>query len=155
MPRTNIVDDPYEISAIKELQEMYKYFQDNGDYSNCKLLMGVFCVLNKHLTTSTGWRIQFDGSIADELINPLIEPDVKEEYIIEDDHYCEECEYCKQGIRYVREPVIREADNKVVIKNTDKPCYAYFCVKDVENIKEVYSTDKVCEEHGELWEEEG
>lgn len=69
MPRTDRLEDPYEIKAVKELQDMYEYALIKSDYKKCDVLIGVFCVLNKHLTTSTGWRIKFEGSKADDLYN--------------------------------------------------------------------------------------
>lgn len=69
MPRTDRLEDPYEIKAVKELQELYQYKFDKGDYKACDTLISVFCILNKHLTTRTGWQIRFDGSIADDLYN--------------------------------------------------------------------------------------
>ena len=58
-----------EKKAILELQETYEYHWNKSHYDKCKTLINVFCILNKHLTGQTGWRIQFEGSKADELIN--------------------------------------------------------------------------------------
>jgi len=58
-----------EIKAIKELQDKYEYHWNNGDYEQCKALHGAFCILNKYLTGNTSWKIQFEGSKADELVN--------------------------------------------------------------------------------------
>lgn len=72
-------DGPYrrlntpEIKAVKELQELYEYKWNKGEYEECDTLLGVFCILNKHLTGHTGWRIDFEGSKARELENPRIE----------------------------------------------------------------------------------
>ena len=58
-----------EKKAILELQEKYEYHWIHSDYDKCKTLIDVFCILNKYLTGQTGWRIKFEGSKADELIN--------------------------------------------------------------------------------------
>lgn len=65
--------NPPEIKAVKELQELYEYKWNKGEYEECDTLLGVFCILNKHLTGHTGWRIDFEGSKAKELENPRIE----------------------------------------------------------------------------------
>lgn len=60
-----------EIKAIKELQDEYEYLWNKSRYEECETLVKVFCILNKHLTGHTGWRIEFEGSKADELINAI------------------------------------------------------------------------------------
>ena len=60
-----------EKMAIRELQEKYEHHYVKGEYDACKHMIGVFCILNKHLTGQTGWRIRFEGSMADELVNVL------------------------------------------------------------------------------------
>ena len=62
-----------EKKAIIELQELYDYEYIKSRYERCKAMIGVFCILNKHLTGETGWRIRFEGSKADELVNVLEE----------------------------------------------------------------------------------
>ena len=71
----------------------------------------------------------------------------------EPERYCEECEYCKHAKRFVQEIVTRTADGKQVLKQTDRYCYFDVCVKDIENIREIHTWDKVCEDHGELFKE--
>ena len=68
--------------------------------------------------------------------------------------YCEECEFCKEGKRFVQEIVTREADGKQVLKQTDRYGYMDVCVRDIENIKEIHAYDEACEDHGEFFERE-
>ena len=70
------------------------------------------------------------------------------------EYTCQDCEYCKSGYRFVREPVIREADMRIVISTTNREAYTHYCVKDVECVREVQPYQTVCEEHGELFIEE-
>jgi len=56
-----------EKEAIKELQALYHYNYINKNKKACKCLIRAFYILNKHLNGQIGWRIQFDGSHADEL----------------------------------------------------------------------------------------
>ena len=60
-----------EKKAILEIQSNYEYHWNQGDYEQCKAMVGVLCILNKHLTGHTGWQIQFEGSKANELVNVL------------------------------------------------------------------------------------
>ena len=67
-----------EQQMVLELQEDYESHWNRADYSYCKDMIGVFCIINKHLTGQTGWRIRFEGSKADELINPRVEKEKDE-----------------------------------------------------------------------------
>lgn len=67
---------------------------------------------------------------------------------------CQECEFCKNGLVFVRDIVKRECDNRLVTKRSDRYGYASFCVKDIEHIKEITGYEDVCEEHGELFKPE-
>lgn len=62
-----------EKKAILELQEKYERHYNRGEFEKCKAMIGVFGILNKYLTGQTGWRIRFEGSKADELINIMME----------------------------------------------------------------------------------
>lgn len=68
-------------------------------------------------------------------------------------HYtCDDCEFCKNGMVFVREIVKREGDNRLVTKtNRARYGYASFCVRNPENIREIWETDDVCDDHGELF----
>lgn len=68
---------------------------------------------------------------------------------------CQECEYCKNGERFVYDVVKRACDNKHVVKRLDRYAYTSFCVRDIEHIKEITGYEDVCEEHGELFKPEG
>ena len=67
-------------------------------------------------------------------------------------HYCDQCEYCKHGLRFVREA--EEKDGRLVVKTTNKTTVAEYCAKDPDYIKEIHGYDEVCVEHGELYEDE-
>lgn len=74
-----------------------------------------------------------------------------------DDYYqytCENCEYCRLGKRFTFDVVVREADGKHVLKQTREYTFTNYCVKDIENIREIKDYDDVCEDHGELFREE-
>jgi len=58
-----------EIKAIKELQDEYEYNYIHCRYERCKGIMDALLILNKHLNGISDWRIQFEGSKADELVN--------------------------------------------------------------------------------------
>lgn len=57
--------------AVIELQEMYEYAWSKSRFDECKALISVFCIINKHIFRQTGWRIKFDGSKEDKLFNVL------------------------------------------------------------------------------------
>lgn len=61
-----------EKKAIIELQEKYQLHFERGEIEKCKAMIGVFCILNKHLTGNTGWQIKFEGSLYREMENVLI-----------------------------------------------------------------------------------
>ena len=69
MPKTFELQDPYEIKAVNELYDLYEYKLRKSDYKACEVLISVFCILNKHLTNSTGWQIKYEGSPAKDLYN--------------------------------------------------------------------------------------
>lgn len=58
-----------EIKAIKELQDDYEHNYIHCRYERCKGIMDALLILNKHLNGISDWRIQFEGSKADELVN--------------------------------------------------------------------------------------
>lgn len=58
-----------EIKAIKELQDDYEHNYIHCRYERCKGIMDALLILNKHLNGISDWRIQFEGSRADELAN--------------------------------------------------------------------------------------
>lgn len=60
-----------EKKAILELQQVYISDFNRGKFERCKAMIGVFCILNKHLTGQTGWRIKFEGSLCDDMENVL------------------------------------------------------------------------------------
>lgn len=70
------------------------------------------------------------------------------------EYTCENCEFCKLGLCFVREPVIRQADNRVVIRETKRECYTHYCARDIEHIKEINTYDPVCDDHGDLFTED-
>lgn len=61
-----------EKKAVLELQELYESYWYKDRFQECKALIMAFCILNKHLNDHTGWRIRFEGSKADDLVNVLI-----------------------------------------------------------------------------------
>ena len=62
-----------EKKMVLELQELYESWWHRGKYDKCDVAIEIFCILNKYLTGHTGWRIQFNGSKANLLINPRSE----------------------------------------------------------------------------------
>lgn len=66
------------------------------------------------------------------------------------DYTCQECEYCRDGKVFVSEIVKRECDNRLVTAESKRYGCAEFCIKDLDNIRQIHSYDDVCEEHGEL-----
>lgn len=62
-----------EKKMINELYEVYELHWNKSEYEYCDMMIGVFCILNKYLTGQTGWRIEYEGSRAKELLNPRME----------------------------------------------------------------------------------
>jgi hypothetical protein len=57
-----------EKKAIFEMQEAYDSAYNRGQYERCKGLFTALTLIGKHIA-NTDWRIPFDGSLEDNLIN--------------------------------------------------------------------------------------
>lgn len=57
--------------AIIEMQEDYEFNWKKGNFDVCKGILYSLLLINKHVNDISDWRIRFEGSIADRLINVL------------------------------------------------------------------------------------
>lgn len=95
------------------------------------------------------------GAISESEYKSAMRRECGETYPPEPYNYtCQECEYCRDGKVFVSEIVKRECDNRLVTAESKRYGLAEFCIKDLDNIRQIHSYDNVCEEHGELIEPE-
>lgn len=62
-----------EERMIRELYSCYESWWNRAKYEKCDAMIDVLSIINKHLTGHTGWRIDYEGSIARDLLNPRME----------------------------------------------------------------------------------
>ena len=74
---------------------------------------------------------------------------------------CDDCEYCKTGLTFTydiidlwtkEEPTKDTPGNRCTLhKDLNRQGYVNLCVRDIDNIKEIHTWSKVCDDHGELF----